>query len=142
MTGTDMVMPVLGGGRVLVVEDGEDSAASLTALLRLHGFDARTARTGSEAVSTTALFRPHVVIVDLRLPDCDGCDVVRHVRASVHPPGVIVVTGHTEPERKSAAEAAGASAYLYKPADPGELVSWVHRLTDTATTTWEKKRRA
>jgi len=142
MTGTDIVMPVLGGGRVLVVEDGEDSAASLTALLRLHGFDARTALTGAEAVESTATFRPHVVIVDLGLPDCDGCDVVRHVRASVHPPGVIVVTGHTELERQTAARSAGASAYLYKPADPGELVSWVHRLADTATNSWEKKRRA
>jgi DNA-binding response OmpR family regulator len=142
MTGTDIVMPVLGGGRVLVVEDGEDSAASLTALLRLHGFDARTARSGSEAVATAAAFRPHVVIVDLGLPDCDGCDVVRHLRAAVDPPGVIVVTGHTEPERQTAARAAGASAYLYKPADPGELVSWVHRLADTAVAAWDKRRRA
>ena len=49
MTATDIVLPVLGGSRVLVVEPGEDAATSLTALLRLNGFDARTARTGAEA---------------------------------------------------------------------------------------------
>jgi DNA-binding response OmpR family regulator len=128
MTATDLAMPVLGGGRVLVVEDGEDAAASLAALLRLHGFDTRTARTGSKAIAAVAAHRPHVMIVDLGLPDANGVEVIRRCRAEAEPPAVVVVSGYGDEEHKAAATAAGAVAYLVKPADPNVLVDWVRRL--------------
>lgn len=128
MTATDLAMPVLGGGRVLVVEDGEDAAASLAALLRLHGFEAETARTGRQALAAAAAQRPRVMIVDLGLPDANGVEVIRQCRAAADPPAVVVVSGYGDEEHKAAATAAGAAAYLIKPADPAVLVDWVRRL--------------
>lgn len=129
MRATDLVMPALGGARVLVVEAGEDAAASLTAVLRLNGFDAHAARTGRDALAAVATLRPSVVVADLDLPDMTGCEVIRRVRRSVAAPAVVVVTGHTLPERRREAEAAGAAAYLLKPADTSELVRLIQSLS-------------
>jgi DNA-binding response OmpR family regulator len=128
MTATDLAMPVLGGAKVLVVERAEDDAVALTALLRLKGFDARTARTGAAALSCVSTDRPHAVILDPDLPDADGCDVIRRVCACPDPPPVVVLTGHTAPAIKRATSAAGASAFVLKPADPDELVRLLGRL--------------
>lgn len=131
MTATDLAMPVLGGGRILVVEDGEDAAASLAALLRLHGFDTHTARTGTQAVALAAALGPQVMIVDLGLPDVNGVEVIRRCRAAADAPAMVVVSGYGDEEHRTAATAAGAAAYLVKPADPKELVGWVRRLCQT-----------
>jgi DNA-binding response OmpR family regulator len=130
MTATDLAMPVLGGVKVLVVEGGEDDAAALTAVLRLKGFDARTARTGADALSCVSADRPHAVVLDPDLPDVDGCDVIRLVRACPNPPPIVVLTGHTAPAVRRAASAAGASAVVFKPAHPDELVRLLSRLID------------
>lgn len=130
MTATDIAMPALGGGRVLVVEPGEDAAATLTGLLRLNGFNAHSARTGKAALAALAAHRPQVVVIDLELPDADGCDIIRRARASADRPAVVVVTGHTGLSHRRAAADAGAAAYLLKPADPAALVRLVSQLCD------------
>lgn len=130
MTATDIAMPVLGGSRVLVVESGADAAATLTALLRLNGFDARTVPTGTAALTAVVANRPQVVVIDLDLPDADGCDIIRRVRAATNPPAVVVLTGYTDLARRRAATDAGATAYLLKPAEPTELVRLVSGLCD------------
>jgi DNA-binding response OmpR family regulator len=128
MTGTDFAMPVLGGERVLVVEDGEDSAATLTAVLRLNGFDARAVRTAAAALEAVGSGRPRVVLLDLGLPDADGEDLLQSLRAVPNPPDIVVVTGHGESKWREAAKAAGAAGYFVKPADPDALVAEVRRL--------------
>jgi DNA-binding response OmpR family regulator len=128
MTGTDLAMPVLTGERVLVVEAGEDAAASLTAVLRLNGFNAKAVTTGTAAVAAVAAIRPRVVVLDLGLPDADGCEVIRRVRGGEEPPAVVVVTGQTAADARRDAEAAGAVGYLLKPADPHALVTLVRNL--------------
>src|SRR5688572_5267264 len=108
-------MPVLGGSRVLVVEAEPDTAATQTALLRLKGFDAHAVQTGADAIQAVAGQKPRVVVLDLDLPDADGCDLIRRVRGLADPPDVVVVTGMTSPASRRAATAAGAAAYLLKP---------------------------
>jgi DNA-binding response OmpR family regulator len=130
MTGTDITLPVLGGGRVLVIDAGEDASAALTAVLRLHGFDARTARSARDARSMWPRFHPQVAVTSLSLPDAEGCDLIRELRKLPKPPVVVVVTGHTDPARRQAALDAGASAYLLKPADPDQLVELVRELIE------------
>ena len=130
MTATDLVMPALGGAKVLVVEGGEDEAVSLTAVLRLKGFNARAVRTGAAALDCVSTDRPHAVVLDPDLPDADGCDLIRKVRSGANPPPVVVLSGHTAPGIERAASAAGASAFVLKPADPDELVRLLRRLID------------
>lgn len=128
MTATDIAKRPLGGARVLVAEGDPDDSATLTALLRLNGFDAREARTAADALRLTAETRPAVLVVDLDLPDCDRCELIRRARQLPHPPKVVVVTGHTAEGVRRAALSAGAAAYLLKPADPVELAKLVGQL--------------
>jgi DNA-binding response OmpR family regulator len=128
MTATDIVMNPLGGVRVLVAEGEEDDAVALTAVLRLHGFDAREARTEEVVIRMVLETAPAVLILDLDLPGHDKYNVIRRVRALPDPPTIVVVTGHTAPTTRAAALKAGAAAYLLKPADPLELVQLVTRL--------------
>ncbi|MDB5310806.1 MAG: spo0A 2 [Gemmataceae bacterium] len=127
MTATDLAPRVLGGFRVLVVESEEDSAATLTALLRLNGFDAQTALTGAAALKAVAATQPGAVVIDLDLPDVDACDVIRRVLTKAAPPVVIVLTAHTDPAHRRAAAEAGAAEYLLKPAKPTELVRLIQQ---------------
>lgn len=131
LTATDLAPRRLGGGRVLVVDSGEDAAATLAAVLRLNGYDASTARTGADTLKALAL-RPGALVLDLDLPDVDACDLIRRVRARPDPPAVIVVTGHTDAGHRLAATEAGAAEYLLKPAEPTELVRLLMRLCPPA----------
>lgn len=101
--------------RVLVVDDEADFLATYERLLRRQGYDVIAA--GSRTAALAAVERDHVdlVISDLRLPDGDGLEVVRAVRAAAEPPPVIVVTGFPSEERRRAAIAAGATGFLAKP---------------------------
>lgn len=133
LTASDLVPRRLGGDRVLVVDSGEDAAAALTAVLRLNGFDAYTARTGAAALKALSSVRPSAVVIDLDLPDADACDVIRRVRARPNPPTVVVLTGHTGQAHRRAAADAGAAEYLLKPAEPIELVRLLMRLCPPPT---------
>jgi len=134
VTATDLAPRRLGGGRILVVESSEDSAACLTAMLRLNGFDARSACTGFEALQALAEHRPEAIIVDLDLPDMDACDIIRRVRSGSHPPATtLVVTAHSDIGHRLAALNAGAAAYLLKPAEPTILVQLLQDLCSSST---------
>lgn len=129
MTATDLTPRCLGGGRVLVVDNCEDSAACLTAVLRLNGFDAVSVRTGREALRALASHRPGAAIIDFDLPDADACAIIREVSAKTNPPAAaIVLTAYTDAKHRLAAATAGAAAYLVKPAEPVALVQLLQDL--------------
>ena len=129
MTATDLVKRPLGGARVVVAEGDPDGSVALTAVLRLNGFDAREARTAEATLEALYETRPAVLVIDLDLPDGDGCALIRQARRLPNPPAVVVVTGHTTEGVRRAAAAAGAAAYLLKPADPTELARVIGRLS-------------
>jgi len=129
LTATDLAPRRLGGGRVLVVESGEDSAVCLTALLRLNGFDARSARTGSDALRLFSEHQPGAVIIDLDLPDMDACDMIRRMKTTSNPSAAaVVITAHSDTGHRLAAMNAGAAAYILKPAEPTELIQLLRDL--------------
>jgi CheY-like chemotaxis protein len=66
---------------MLIVDDNEDSARSMSTLQRLRGHETRTAFTGPDAVVAAAEFAPEVVLLDIGLPGMDGYEVARHLRA-------------------------------------------------------------
>jgi DNA-binding response OmpR family regulator len=128
LSASDLAPAALGGGRVLVVDRGPDAAAALTALLRLNGFAAHAASTGAAALRATLADRPDVIVIDLDLPDVDPCAVIRRIRAIPNPPHVVVLTGYTDTGHRRAAAEAGACEYLFKPAEPSDLVRLLMRL--------------
>src|SRR5262245_44693669 len=112
-----------GALRVLVVDDCPDTVEALSQLLRLWGFDSRTAADGACAVEVAVAYRPGVVLLDLALPGMDGLEVVRRLRREhVQPrPLVVCLSGWGGEEVRRRCLEAGCDLHLLKPADPERL---------------------
>ena len=109
---------------VLVVED-EASIASFVALyLRNAGYAVRTAATGAEALKEFAAEQPALIVLDLMLPDIDGVEVCRRIRARSDVP-ILMLTARDEDVDKIIGLEVGADDYLTKPFNPRELVARV-----------------
>ena len=119
---------------VLVAEDDADSAAAVTAILRLHGCETRTAPTAAECLRITGEWPTDVLICDVGLPDDDGYGLLRRLRALPEGERVpaIALTAYTRPEDRAKALAAGFRAHLSKPLDPESLL---RELTSAAKAT-------
>jgi PAS domain S-box-containing protein len=116
--------PVFNGLHVLVAEDDADSAAALTAILKLHGCDTRTASTASECLRMTGEWPTDVLLCDVGLPDDDGYGLLRRLRLMPEGAGIpaIALTAYARPEDRARALAAGFRAHITKPFDPGRLL--------------------
>jgi signal transduction histidine kinase/CheY-like chemotaxis protein len=108
--------------RVLVVEDHADLAWGLELLLQRLGHEVRCARTGAEALSTAADYRPEVVLLDIGLPDMDGTDVARLLRAELGAePFVAAMSGFGQESVRIRALQSGCDRHLTKPVALEEL---------------------
>ena len=117
--------------RVLLVEDDDAIAEPLTSGLGRHGFQVSRARTGAEALAAA----PHdVVLLDLGLPDLDGIDICRRLRASSTVP-IIVVTARSEEVDRVLGLELGADDYVVKPFGFRELVARIRAVTRRARPT-------
>jgi len=120
--------------RVLVVEDHQDSADLLQLTLNSWGCDARVCRSGAEALDEASRYQPHVALLDLNLPDIDGCEVGRTLRKQ---PGLdnmalVAITGHAEEEVRRRSSDAGFDLHLLKPFRPDVLHSLLERVEQSA----------
>jgi len=112
---------------VLVVDDEPDLVATYRRLLRRHGLQVVSASSRAQALATL----PRLLIVDVGLPDGDGLDVVRAVRALPTPTPVIVITAMTSTTMREAAMSAGASAFISKPFSTEALSNLVRSILDS-----------
>jgi two-component system KDP operon response regulator KdpE len=108
--------------RVLVCDDEPQILRALRITLRDAGFDVIAAATAAEALDAAALRSPDAAILDLVLPDADGIEVTRRLRAWSALP-IIVLSAIGEEEQKVRALEAGADDYVTKPFSPRELVA-------------------
>lgn len=108
--------------RVLVVDDEPQIRRALRTSLEAHGYEVATAGTGQEAVLAAAESGTDIVFLDLGLPDLDGTEVIRRVRAFSEVP-VIVLSVREQQADKVAALDAGADDYLTKPFGMEELLA-------------------
>ena len=104
---------------ILVVDDNQDSAESLGALLGFLGADVRTAADGFGALELFAGYDPAIVFLDIGMPGMDGYEVARRIRASFPDRRTILValTGWGQSEDRRRASEAGFDHHLVKPAD-------------------------
>ncbi len=107
---------------VLVVDDEPQIRRALRTSLEAHGYDVATVGTGEEGVLHVADTAPDLVLLDLGLPDIDGTEVVRRVRAFSEVP-VIVLSVRDGSQDKVAALDAGADDYVTKPFAMEELLA-------------------
>ena len=108
---------------VVIVEDNADGRRMLKALLDLQGHDVHEADDGLAGVAEVLRVRPHVAIVDIGLPGCDGYEVARRVRAAQNGRRVrlVALSGYGQHDARARAIAAGFDAYLVKPIDAETL---------------------
>jgi len=106
--------------RVLVVDDDESIRRFLDVALRVRGYEVFEATGARAALAAAPAVRPDVVILDLGLPDGDGVDVTRQLRATDHA-SILVLSVRDQEEDKVAALEAGAEDYLTKPFGIDEL---------------------
>lgn len=111
--------------KILIVEDEARIGSLLGCLLKNDGFEVLYARDGQEARTYIGSHCPDVIVLDLGLPDVDGNDLIREVRAWSSTP-ILVVSARGEGADKIKALELGADDYMTKPFDSGEFVARVH----------------
>jgi signal transduction histidine kinase/ActR/RegA family two-component response regulator len=115
--------------RVLVVDDTADELDLFTEILGRHGAVVAVANSVTSAVSELERFRPAVIVSDVAMPDQDGYELLRCVRAHADPSlantPAVAVTAQARAEDRTRAISAGFQRYVSKPVDPDELVDAV-----------------
>jgi DNA-binding response OmpR family regulator len=111
--------------RILVVEDEEALADGLISNLQRKGYHAELARTGGEALDRTASARFDLIILDLRLPEVDGLEVCRRLRAGGDFTTILMLTARSQPDDIVYGLKIGADDYVTKPFDLAELLARV-----------------
>ncbi|WP_243725436.1 response regulator transcription factor [Actinomadura rubrisoli] len=113
------------GGRVLVVDDEANIRDLIEVALRFHGFATVTASTGEAALRQAAVQRPDLVLLDVMLPDVDGFEVCRQLRAGGDQVPVIFLTARDTPSDTVTGLTLGGDDYVTKPFSIEALVARV-----------------
>ena len=103
--------------RVLIVDDEPDFVELLREFLTAKGYEVAAAYDGEEALRKVKEDRPHLVLLDVRMPKMNGLEVLRQLREIDHEVGVIMVTAVDEEETGRQALKLGAFDYIIKPLD-------------------------
>ena len=110
------------GARILVVDDEPAFVRAVETNLRKHDFRTERAASGGEAIEVYSRTRPDLVLLDLRLPDIDGLQVIRSIRRHAITPIVVLSARSAEGDKVAALEQ-GADDYLTKPFGARELLA-------------------
>ena len=110
-------MPTRSAHRIMVVDDNVDAAESLAMMLELDGHSVIRAHDGRTAIALASNECPSVMLLDIGLPDIDGYELARRLRALPEADAalLIAVTGYGQAEDRRRAEDAGFDRYLIKP---------------------------
>lgn len=118
--------------RVLLVEDDTIVARGVTLALKAATMIVDTADTGEEALELARLYDYDIVVLDLMLPDMEGYEVVRRLRAARLETPVLILSGLTRPQAKIRGFGMGADDYITKPFDQQELVARIQAIVRRA----------
>ena len=131
-TREEIPLPSLLGTKVLVVDDDADARELLRSILAQSGASVRTAGSTAEALQQFDARRPDVLVSDIGMPDRDGYDLIRHIRARSSESGghvpALALTAFARSDDRRRAIGAGFHMHLAKPVEPAELVTVVSSL--------------
>ncbi len=114
--------------RVLLVEDDSATAKSIELMLKSEGFVVDCTDLGEDGLEIGKLYDYDIMLLDLMLPDIDGYEVLRRLRAARISTPVLILSGLAEPDKKIKGLGFGADDYLTKPFDKGELIARIHAI--------------
>jgi two-component system, cell cycle response regulator DivK len=123
---------MMAGKQILVVEDNEKNMKLFRDLLLATGYRTLEATSGLEAVELGVEHAPDLVLMDVQLPDLDGLEALRRLRADERTAAipVLAVTAQAMQGDRERFLAAGFDGYVAKPVDVGELIGTVRQLCD------------
>jgi two-component system, cell cycle response regulator DivK len=121
--------------RVLFVEDDPATRVGYAAHLASLGYNVQPTGTGREALAFATAWLPDVVVLDLGLPDIDGWEVARQLKAAPTTVGIPIValTAADLTHERISAMRAGCERYLTKPCEPADLIDAIERCIASAT---------
>jgi DNA-binding response OmpR family regulator len=108
--------------RILVIDDDVTVRESHEAVLKANGYEVDVAETGKEAIAKSGAKLYNLALVDLRLPDMDGIELLTAIRETVPKTVKIIITGYPSQENAIEAVNRGADGYLVKPYTMEELL--------------------
>ncbi len=114
--------------RLLVVDDEPNLAEVVTMALRFNGFTVETAASGREALAAVSSFRPHLIVLDVMLPDMEGFEVARRLGAQRAGVPIIFLTARDATEDKVRGLSGGGDDYMTKPFSLEELVARIRTI--------------
>jgi CheY-like chemotaxis protein len=110
--------------RVMVVDDDQDTVDVFSTLIEMLGHESRGAMNGREAIELAASFDPHIVMLDIALPDISGYEILRRLRNTQgRRRFVVAATGFAYESDRKRALAAGFDAHLAKPLSMADVSS-------------------
>jgi two-component system cell cycle response regulator DivK len=113
---------------VLIVDDNPQNLKLVRVLLTTEGgFDVRTATNAEEALRVLSEFRPQIILMDIQLPDMDGLELTRRLKADPTRRGTVIIalTAYAMKGDEEKALHAGCDGYLTKPIDGGALPAFL-----------------
>ena len=118
--------------RVLLIEDDKAMSQNVALILKKEGMVVDVSALGEDGLEVGKLYDYDIVILDLKLPDMDGLDVLKHLRASNINTPVLILSGLNSPDKKVSGLSFGADDYLTKPFDRSELIARVNAIVRRA----------
>jgi two-component system, OmpR family, response regulator len=116
------------GQRILVVDDEESIVDAVATALRYEGYEVEEAKNGRDALTAVARWEPDLVVLDWMLPDIEGIEVGRRLRAQGYKTAVLFLTAKDSTENKVEALRAGGDDYVTKPFSLAEIVARVQAI--------------
>ena len=114
--------------RALVVEDDPVSARLIEQALKAENMVSEAAGCGEDGIELAKLYDFDIIVLDLRLPDIDGYEVVRRLRAAKVPTPILILSGRSDPTDKVRGLMGGADDYLTKPFNKAELIARIQAI--------------
>lgn len=116
--------------KILIVDDEERLTTTMCKLLRIHGYDAHTAGSGQEAIARIGEESWDIMILDMKMPEMSGVQVLSEVRKLDSRVEVIVLTGYASLDTAQEVMKLGAYDYLLKPYRQDDLLEKIENALD------------
>ncbi len=113
--------------QILVIDDDMAITELMSMLLKTHGFDVITSNSGAEGIQLAETHKPHAILLDLMMPDVDGWQVCKSIRAFSNTP-ILVLSAINDPRMVASVLDAGADDFLVKPVPSSVLVAHIRKM--------------
>jgi two-component system, cell cycle response regulator DivK len=123
----------MSGELILVVDDNPVNLKLARALLNRSGYEAYTAGDADEALAVLRSVHPHLILMDIQLPDIDGLTLTRRLKASAETKDIVIIalTAYAMKGDEQKAREAGCDGYISKPIETRTFVSTLARFFKT-----------